>query len=184
MSSTTCKTCGGSPGHHVPSMFDPNGTGYPGHKMAASKPTNTEYLSDCCKAPVELPGDGGGFSDSDVGMTMYYVCTTCKSPCDWYVPTLPPMICGNCNKSFKDYESIATHFAKEHPESVELPAEITLNVNLKDFTMGGLQYLKSALRQADVAKSHQNGNDLESVVRSMIADLEQLCSQDKEGLKQ
>jgi hypothetical protein len=43
----TCKTCGGTPGHHVPSPLDRNGIGDPGHKvegtdMTSSSPDSTD----------------------------------------------------------------------------------------------------------------------------------------------
>lgn len=55
-----------------------------------STPDTSPQLSKCHQAPVELSGGVGDFSDSDRVMTMHYVCTECKQPCDLYVADTSP----------------------------------------------------------------------------------------------
>lgn len=43
--SATCKTCGGSPGRHKPSMLDPLGIGDPAHAMT-TKPQPTPSVEE------------------------------------------------------------------------------------------------------------------------------------------
>lgn len=43
-------------------------------------------LSNCHKAPTELSGGIGDFSDHDEVVTMSYICSSCKQPCDLYEP--------------------------------------------------------------------------------------------------
>lgn len=58
MSQATCKTCGasGPPWHHVPSMFDPDGIGDPGHAMPKSDNQEREKLeNDLLEVVNQLP---------------------------------------------------------------------------------------------------------------------------------
>lgn len=44
MSGAICRTCGTTDGHHVPSMFDPQGIGEAGHRMATASNQHTDDL--------------------------------------------------------------------------------------------------------------------------------------------
>ncbi len=50
MNPAICRTCGGSPGNHLPSFLDPDGIGDPGHK--------TTRLEQTTPTPIEQPDKG------------------------------------------------------------------------------------------------------------------------------
>lgn len=48
-----------------------------------------EYISKCCKAKAEVAGMPD-FEGDKYSVTMYYVCTKCKKPCDVINKTKKP----------------------------------------------------------------------------------------------
>lgn len=70
MSEAICRTCGGTPGNHQPSMFDPDGIGDPGHKMNNPHPSissEDEIIeADTLRKTIEyirIPNPEGGEGD-------------------------------------------------------------------------------------------------------------------------
>lgn len=70
-STATCKTCGGTPPNHVPSMFDPNGIGHTGHRtkqpthQAEAKPVDGELHKIMLTLHVTVERAAGRILDGD-----------------------------------------------------------------------------------------------------------------------
>lgn len=79
-----CRTCGGSPGHHVPSVLDPSGIGDPGHAMPqdSSQPScqHFRFFANCMIFRL-TDEEGGPVTGFTAEVTVK--CSDCNMPFQW-----------------------------------------------------------------------------------------------------
>lgn len=146
--------------------------------MTASQPTNSQDLSACHQASVELSGGIGDFSDSDRVMTRHYVCTTCKEACDLYMSEQPGPLDELYNPSISDLK-LDEHHGDDKPVIYIDEAKAALRTYIAGEVAKAIQIhdIEQRIEWLDVQCSEGSCKNCDSkrpLLKELRADLERL----------